>query len=97
MTRWRRVEDLPQAEGYETSKAGRPKQGTKTPKNNRKKKGKPKKTKKPKKVAKGNPVGTRSSGKSLDPRGGETAVQGGGWGKGKGKEGTPGLGHQVNN
>jgi hypothetical protein len=55
------------------------------------------KQKKPKKVAKGNPIGTRSSGKSLDPRGGETAVQGGGWGKGKGKEGTPGLGHQVNN
>jgi hypothetical protein len=50
-------------------------------------------------VAKGNPVGVRSSGKSLDPRGGETAVQGGGWekGKGKGKEGALGLGHQVNN
>jgi hypothetical protein len=66
-------------------KTRRPKQGTKTPKNNRKKKGKPKKTNKPKKVAKGNPVGARSLGKSLDPRGRETAVQEGGWGKGKRK------------
>jgi hypothetical protein len=97
MTRWGCVEDPPQAEGCETPKAGRPKQGIKIPKNNRKKKGKPKKTKEPKKVAKGNPIGTRSSGKSLDPRGGETALQGGGWGKGKGKRGEPGLGHQVNN
>jgi hypothetical protein len=48
-------------------------------------------------VAKGNPVEARSSGKSLGPRGGETAVQGGGRGKGKGKGGAPGLGHQVNN
>jgi hypothetical protein len=79
------------AEGYETPKAGRPKQGTKTLKNNRgkKKKKKKKKTKQKhqRKVAKGNPVEARSSGKSLDPRGGETAVQGGGQGKGKGKEG----------
>jgi hypothetical protein len=97
MTRWGRVENLPQEEGCETPKAGRPKQGTKTPKNNQKKKGKQKKTKKPKKVAKGNLVGARSLGKLLDPRGGETAVQGGGWGKGKGKRGAPGLGHQVNN
>jgi hypothetical protein len=99
MTQWGRVEDLPQAEGCETPKAGRPKQGTKTPKNNQKMKGKPKKTKKPKKVAKGNLVGARSSGKSLDPKGGETVVQGGGRGKGngKGKEGVPGLRHQVNN
>jgi hypothetical protein len=67
MTRWGRVEDLPQAEGYETPKTRRSKQGTKTPKNNRKKKGKPEKTKKPKKVAKGNPAGARLSGKSLDP------------------------------
>ena len=87
MTRWGRVEDLPQAKGYETLKARRPKQGIKTPINNRKKKGKPKKTKKPKKVAKGNPAGARSLGKLLDPRGGETVVQGGGQGKGKGKEG----------
>jgi hypothetical protein len=36
-------------------------------------------------VAKGNLVEAKSSGKSLDPRGGETAVQEGGWGKGKGK------------
>jgi hypothetical protein len=62
--------------------------GHKTPKNNWKKKAKPekkkkKKKKKPKKVAKGNPVGARLSGKSLDPRGGETTVQGGGRGKGK--------------
>jgi hypothetical protein len=78
-------------------KAERPKQGTKTPKNNRKKKGKPKKKKKKKKktkkVAKGNPVRARSSGKSLDPRGGETVIQGGGRGKGKGKGGAPGLRH----
>jgi hypothetical protein len=48
---------------------------------------------------KGNPVEARSSGKSLDPRGGESVVQGGGRGKGKGKgkERAPGLGHQVNN
>jgi hypothetical protein len=79
------------------SRAERPKQGTKTPKNNlKKKKGKPKKTKKKlKRMVKGNLVRARSSGKSLDPRGGETAVQGGGRGKGKG--GAPGLGHQVNN
>jgi hypothetical protein len=44
---------------------------------------------------KGNPVEARSSGKSLNPRGGETAVQGGGQEKGKGKGGVPG--HQVNN
>jgi hypothetical protein len=31
MMRWRRVEDLPQAKGYETPKAGRPKQGYKEP------------------------------------------------------------------
>jgi hypothetical protein len=31
-----------------------------------------------KKVAKGNPVRARSSGKSLDPKGGENVVQGGG-------------------
>jgi hypothetical protein len=62
-----------------------------------KRKGKPEKTKKPKKVAKGNPVGARSLGKSLDPRGGETVVQGGGRGKGNGKGGAPRLGHQVNN
>ena len=55
------------------------------------------KKKKPKKVAKGNPVGARSSGKSLDPRGGETIVQGGGRGKGKRNGGAPRLGHQVNN
>jgi hypothetical protein len=48
-------------------------------------------------VAKGNPVEAKSSGKSLDPRGGEAVVQGGGRGKGKGKGGTPELGHQVNN
>jgi hypothetical protein len=48
-------------------------------------------------VAKGNSVKARSSGKSLDPRGGETAVQGGGRGKGKGKRGASELGHQVNN
>jgi hypothetical protein len=48
-------------------------------------------------VAKGNPVRARSSGKSLDPRGGENVVQGGGQGKGKGKGGAPELGHQVNN
>jgi hypothetical protein len=96
MTRWRRVEDIPLAEGCETPKAKIPKQGTMTPKNNQKKKGKlEKKKKKPKKVAKGNPVGARSSGKSLNPRGEETAVQGGG--QGKGKKRTPGLGHQVNN
>jgi hypothetical protein len=93
MTRWGCVEDLLQAEGCKKPKARRLKQGTKTPKNNWKKKGKPKK----KIVAKGNPVEAKSSGKSLDPRGGETAVQGGGRGKGKGKGGTPGLGHQVNN
>jgi hypothetical protein len=95
MTQWGRVEDLPQAEGCKTPKAGRPKQGTKTPKNNWKKKGKAKKKKK--KVAKGNPVGARSSGKLLDPRAGETAAQGGGREKGKGKGGIPGLEHQVNN
>jgi hypothetical protein len=48
-------------------------------------------------VAKGNPVGARLSGKSLDPWGGEIVVQGGGRGKGKGKGGASGLGHQVNN
>jgi hypothetical protein len=50
-------------------------------------------------VVKGNPVGARSSGKSLDPRAGETGIQGEGRGKGKGKgKGmAPGLGHQVNN
>jgi hypothetical protein len=53
--------------------------------------------KNPRKVVKGNPVSARSSGKSLDPRGGETTVQGGGRGKGKGKEGVPGLRHLVNN
>jgi hypothetical protein len=31
MTRWERVEDLPQAEGYETPKAGKPKQRHKKP------------------------------------------------------------------
>ena len=36
-----------------------------------------------KKVAKGNLVGARSLGKLLDPRGGETALQGGGQGKRK--------------
>jgi hypothetical protein len=61
------------------------------------KKTKKQKNKKTKKVAKGNPVGAKSSGKSLDPRGGETTVQGGGRGKGKGKGGAPRLGHQVNN
>ena len=97
MTRWGRVEDLPQAEGCETPKVGRLKQGTKTPQNKWRKKGKLEKTKKPKKVAKGNLVGVRSSGKSLDPRGGETVVQGEGRGKGKRKGEAPGLGHQVNN
>jgi hypothetical protein len=56
-----------------------------------------KKKKKTKKVAKGNTVGARSSSKSLDPRGGEATVQGGGQGKGKGKEEASRLGHQVNN
>jgi hypothetical protein len=97
MTRWGCVEYLPQAEGYETLEARRPKQGTKTSKNNPKKRKAEEKKKKPKKVAKGNPVKARSSGKSLDPRGGETAVQGGGRGKGKGKRGASELGHQVNN
>jgi hypothetical protein len=97
MTWWGRVEDLPQAEGYETPKAGRPKQGTKTLKNNRGKKQNKTKQKHQRKVAKGNLVEARSSGKSLDPRGGETAIQGGGQGKGKEKEGVPGLRHQVNN
>jgi hypothetical protein len=46
MVRWGRLKDLPQVEGCETPKAGRPKQGIKTSKNNRKKKGKPEKTKK---------------------------------------------------
>jgi hypothetical protein len=55
------------------------------------------KQKNQRKWRRGTLVGARSSGKSLDPRGGETAVQGGGWGKGKGKRGAPGLGHQVNN
>ena len=70
MTQWGRIEDLPQVEGCETLKAGRPKQGTKTPKNNRKKEEERKagENKKPKKVAKGNPVEARSSGKSLDPQ-----------------------------
>jgi hypothetical protein len=54
-------------------KAGRLKQGTKTSKNNWEKN--------PRKVAKGNPVGARLSGKSLDFRSGETAIQGGGQGK----------------
>ena len=80
-------------EGCETPKARRPKQDIKIPKNKRKKKGKLEKTKKPKKVAKENPVKARSLGKSLDPKGGETAVQGGGRGKGKGKGGARGLGH----
>jgi hypothetical protein len=40
---------------------------------------------------KGNPVEARSSGKTLDPRGGETAIQGEGRGKGKGKGGAPGV------
>jgi hypothetical protein len=31
MTWWEHVEDLPQAEGYEMPKAGRPKQGHKKP------------------------------------------------------------------
>jgi hypothetical protein len=48
-------------------------------------------------VVKGNLVGVRSSGKSLDPKGGDTAIQGRGRGKGKGKGGAPGLGCQVNN
>jgi hypothetical protein len=48
-------------------------------------------------VAKVNLVEARSSSKSLDSRGGETAIQGGGRGKGKGKEETPRLGYQVNN
>jgi hypothetical protein len=38
MTWWGRVEDLPQAEGCETPKAERPKQGTKTPKNKKERK-----------------------------------------------------------
>jgi hypothetical protein len=50
-----------------------------------------------KKAAKENPVEARSSGKSLDPRDGETAVKGGGGGRGKGRGGAPRLGHQVNN
>jgi hypothetical protein len=92
------VEDLPWAEACKTPKAERPKQGTKTLKNNwKKRKENRRRKKKPKKVAKGNSVEPRSSSKSLDPRGGETAVQGGGRGKGKGKGGAPGLGHQVNN
>jgi hypothetical protein len=37
MTRWGRVEDLPQAEGCETPKAGRPKQGHKEPQKQMKK------------------------------------------------------------
>jgi hypothetical protein len=37
MTRWGRVEDLPQAEGCETPKAGRPKQGHKEPQKQTKK------------------------------------------------------------
>jgi hypothetical protein len=85
MTRWGRIEDVPQAEGCKTPKVGRPKEGTKTPKNNQKKKGKPKK-KKTKENGEGEPVEARSSSKSLDPKGGETVVQGGGWGKGKKKE-----------
>jgi hypothetical protein len=48
-------------------------------------------------VVKGNPVRARSSSKSLDRKGGETAIQVGGWGKGKGKGRAPGLGYQVNN
>jgi hypothetical protein len=89
MTWWGRIKDLPQVEGCETPKTKRPKQGIKTLKNNRKKKERKagENKKKPKKVAKGNPIGARSSGKSLDPRGGETAVQGR----------APELGHQVNN
>jgi hypothetical protein len=63
MTRRGRVEDLPQAEGCETPKAGRPKQGHK----------------KPQKLMK------------------KTVIQGGGREKKKGKGGTPGLKHQVNN
>jgi hypothetical protein len=54
MTRWGRVEDLPQAEGYETPEAGRPKQGTKTPKNNWKKR-KAKENKKTKESGEGEP------------------------------------------
>jgi hypothetical protein len=70
----------------------------KAPNTTRKKKGKPKKLLQlGKKVVKGNLVRARSLGKSLDPRGGETAVQEGGWGKGKGKGRAPRLGHQVNN
>jgi hypothetical protein len=64
MTRWGRIEDLPQAEGCETPKARRPKQGIKTLKTTEKKrKESRRKQKKPKKVAKGNPVGARSSSK----------------------------------
>ena len=48
-------------------------------------------------MVKGNPVGARSSGKSLDPRGGEIDIQGGGRGKGKEKGGASELEHQVNN
>jgi hypothetical protein len=48
-------------------------------------------------VVKGNLVEARSSGKSLAPKGGETAIQGGGQGKRKGKGGALRLGHQVNN
>jgi hypothetical protein len=108
MTRWGRVEDLPQAKGCKTPKVERPKQGTNTPKNNWKKKGKPEKqkkkqktknNKKTKKVVKWTPIKARSSGILLDPRSRETAVQRGGQGKGKGKgkRGALGLGHQVNN
>jgi hypothetical protein len=46
MRRWGHVEDLPQAEGYETPKVGRSKQGTKTHKNNRKKEKKTRENKK---------------------------------------------------
>jgi hypothetical protein len=59
MTWWGCIEDLPQAEGCETPKARRPKQGHKEPQ------------------------------KQTE----NTAVQGGGRGKEKGKGGAPGLGH----
>jgi hypothetical protein len=55
MMRWGRIEDLPQVEGCETLKAGRPKQGTKTPKNNRKKERKAEENKKTKESGEGEP------------------------------------------
>jgi hypothetical protein len=55
MTRRGHVEDLPQAEGCETLKARRPKQGIKTPKNNWKKERKAEENKKTKKSGEGEP------------------------------------------